>query len=171
MRLAPAALLAAALLTSLPAMAGSPETGSQAANLGTVDPADERAALIIDSGRLVVMMDQSKAALDVVAPGAAHGDLVRARAQRAYAFQELVAAVLHYNLLAAKACRAGAAPARFCTGPYLPDWLTDPPGTDHSEADLRAMVEAAGHRLVPFWSEVCGRGRAASKDRHFCDLE
>jgi hypothetical protein len=117
------------------------------------------------------MMDQSKAALDLLAPGSNRAEPPPAAAQRIYAFQELVAAVLHYNLLLQRACRAHVAPAGRCNGPYLPAWLNDPPGADHSEVELRAMVEDASQHLVPFWSDVCGKGRAAAHDDQFCDLE
>jgi hypothetical protein len=134
-------------------------------------PADDRARLVIEAGRLAVMMDQSRGALTLLGTDGAHGDLEDSVAQRAYAFQELVAAVLHYNLLLARACRGHVARPALCTGPYLPAWLTDPPGKDHSEAALKAMVEEVSAHLMPFWDEMCAKGRAAAKDEHFCDLE
>ena len=135
------------------------------------DGADARAGLVIESGRLVVMMDQTREALKLLEPGRSHADLASSAAERAYAFQELVTAVLHYNLLEARACRDHQVAATHCTGPWLPAWLEDRPGTDHSEARLRAMVDEASARLVPFWTDLCAKGRAKAKDDHFCDLE
>jgi len=132
-------------------------------------PADDGALLVIEAGRLAVMMDQSRGALTLLGTDGAHGDLAAAAAQRAYAFQELVAAVLHYNLLLA--CRGHVARPALCTGPYLPAWLKDPPGKDHSGAALKAMVEEASAHLMPFWDEMCAKGRVAAKDESFCALE
>lgn len=134
-------------------------------------PAGERARLIIESGRLVVMMDQGAAALKLLHAGAAHGDLDAGVAERAYAFQELVAAVLHYNLLQQRACRAAIVARALCKGPYLPDWLKDLPGKDHGESELRRMTGAVSHRLTPFWTALCDEGGAAAHDESFCALE
>lgn len=132
---------------------------------------DDDPVLVIDAGRLGVMMDQSTLALKLLAPGPAHGDLSTGAAQRAYALQELVAAVLRYNFLLQRACRTSAVARAHCTGPFLPPWLNDAPGTDPGAADLRAMVDATSARLIPFWTDLCAKGRAAAHDDKLCAIE
>jgi hypothetical protein len=134
-------------------------------------PAADGASLMIDAGRLGVMVDQSEESLKALTPTVKEQDLGPASAQRAYAFHELVAAVLRYNLVAGDACGAGVVPAKLCPGPYLPGWLKDGPRVDHSEADLRAMIDDATAHLEPFWSDICSKGKRAAGREVFCKLE
>ena len=132
---------------------------------------DDPSTLAIEAGRLDVMMDQSREALKLLAPNAKDTDLDTPQAQRAHAFEELVTAVLRYNLVANEACRRSLVSAKLCTGPFLPAWLKDRAGTDHDAASLRAMIAEASERLMPFWSAMCEKGKKASGDDTFCAME
>jgi hypothetical protein len=128
-------------------------------------------SLSIEAGRLGVMMDQSTEALKLLAPNAKDTDLGPPEAQRAYAFEELVTAVLRYNVVAHEACRRSLVSATLCVGPFLPAWLKDGAAVDHSDASLREMVDETTGRLMPFWSAMCEKGRKASGDDFFCAIE
>ncbi|MBI3677896.1 MAG: hypothetical protein HY243_14905 [Proteobacteria bacterium] len=132
---------------------------------------DDPSTLAIEAGRLGVMMDQSTEALKLLAPNARDADLDTPEAQRAHAFEELVTAVLRYNLVANEACRRSLVSAKLCSGPFLPAWLKDGAGTDHDGASLRAMIAETSERLMPFWSEMCEKGKKASGDDTFCAVE
>ena len=127
--------------------------------------------LIIDAGRLGVMMDQSVNALHAVAPTSPAEEVDSPQARHAYVFRTLVDAVLRYNFVSNEACRRHAVDPALCTGPYLPSWLGDPSATGHDDATLRAMVDEASVRLIPFWDELCAKGKEASGDENFCAIE
>ncbi len=132
-------------------------------------PGDDAASLQIDAGRLDVMVDQSEEALKLIAPDAQSLESASDAELRAYAFQEIVAAVLRYNFVSDKACRAGAVDPGLCKGPYLPVWLKG--DATYSNAQLRAMIDEATDRLMPFWKALCGKGRRLAHDESFCRLE
>jgi len=133
--------------------------------------ADSQTATI-DAGRLGVMMDRSEDALKILVPTAHDSDVGPPAAQRAFAFQQLVSAVLRFNLIAGQACRTGIAAPKPCAGaPYLPAWLKDAPDSDHSDAQLAAMIAEASAHIEPFWSDICAKGQKISGDDTFCDLE
>lgn len=134
-------------------------------------PAADPATLAIDAGRLDVMMDQSTEALRLLAPNADPGNLDTPDAQRAYAFQELVSAVLRYNAISDRACRQGLVSEALCGGPYLPVWLSERPDTARTDAALRAMIDDAAAQLTPFWAALCEKGRKAAHDDTFCAIE
>jgi hypothetical protein len=133
--------------------------------------ADSQTA-IIDVGRLGAMMDRSEDALKILVPTVRDSDMDTPAAQRAFAFQQLVSAVLRFNLIAAEACRSGIAAPKVCAGaPYLPPWLKDAPESDRSDAQLDAMIADANAHLEPLWRDICAKGQKVSGDDTFCDLE
>jgi hypothetical protein len=141
------------------------------ATLPTLAADDDTYALAIDAGRLDVMMDQSSEALKLLAPTAKDDAPASPQAQRNRAFDELVTAVLRYNLIAHETCRRALVSAKLCTGPFLPDWLKDGADVDHDVSSLRAMIDETSARLEPFWNELCEKGRKASNDDTFCAIE
>lgn len=132
---------------------------------------DDLGTLSIEAGRLGVMMDQSTDALKLLAPNAKDVDLGPPEAQRAYAFEQLVTAVLRYNLVSHEACRRSLVSDKLCLGPFLPGWLKDSAATDHPIADLRVMIDETTGRLMPFWSALCDKGRKVADDETFCAME
>ena len=125
--------------------------------------------LAIDTGRLVVMVDQSEAALKLLVPAVRIEDSGPEPVQTDAAFPKLVYAVGRYNMIAAAACRAGVVEVSVCAGPYNPNWLNDT--SRHSNVALRAMIDDAAVRLGSFWTAICGRAKQVAKDEAFCQLE
>ncbi len=140
----------------------------------TVVSAEADSDPVIDAGRLGVMMSQSAEALARLS-NAAHADdtpdpalSAETQAQN-LAFQQLVTAVLRYNAVSNDACRMGVAPKAVCPGPFLPPWLG---GTaPHSDAALRAMIDEASGRLMPFWNAMCEEAVRSGADENFCAIE
>ncbi len=129
---------------------------------------------VIDAGRLGVMMSQSAEALARLS-NSAHADdtpdpalSAETQAQN-LAFQQLVTAVLRYNAVSDDACRMGVVPKALCPGPFLPPWLGA--GAPHSDAALRAMIDEAGGRLMPFWNAMCEKAVRSGADENFCAIE
>lgn len=138
----------------------------------TSAPADaDAASLVIEAGRLVVMVDQSEEALALLAPALRVEDGDAAPRQDAYAFYELVAAVSRYNVVVDRACSAGLVAAKLCDGPYQPVWLKDASNVEHGNQALRAMIDDASAHIEPFWTDICARGKRAAKDEAFCRIE
>lgn len=129
---------------------------------------DEPDALLIEAGRLSVMVDQSAEALKLLAPAVEEPALGVAE-PHADAFAETVAAVRRYNLVAAQACRLRVTEPALCQGPFRPAWLdrAAPP----AETELRVMLDAAGDRIVPLWRALCAKAKPLSRDESFCQLE
>ncbi|MBI1330372.1 MAG: hypothetical protein GC166_10785 [Alphaproteobacteria bacterium] len=145
--------------------------------LGLVTPAWSADAdtdpnnLSIEAGRLGVMMGQSADALKRLAPALKNDDLGEADALRSHTFQDLVGAVLRYNLVSFQACRRGVLNGDLCQGPFLPKWLSEPTGTMHTDADIAAMVDETTGRLMPFWDAMCARAIKSGADKDFCAIE
>ncbi len=141
------------------------------AGFAHADAGDDALTLRIDAGRLGALVDQSADALHAIAPQAAPQAPAATPDERAYAHQELVSAVTRYNFVSDQACRAGAVDPSLCEGPYLPAWINDPPGTAYSTERLRAMIDEASRRLVPFWKDLCVKARKKTHDESFCQIE
>jgi|ERR1700733_7475961 len=127
--------------------------------------------LVIDAGRLVVMMDQSDEALALLAPRERVEDTAAEAGQSDYAFFELVTAVSRYDLIRDSACRAAVVDPKLCGVPYRPAWMKDASEVRHGNAQLRAMIDDAVAQLEPFWSDICTRGKRLAKDERFCQIE
>jgi hypothetical protein len=138
---------------------------------GTPAPDTDGTTLSIDAGRLVAMVDQSAEALKVLPPADRNEDGSPEPAQSAHAFDDLVSAVLRYDVIAGEACRARVVDPKLCVGPYLPSWLKDVPEADHSNAALRAMIDDTNAHLEPFWSDICAKARQVAKNETFCQIE
>jgi hypothetical protein len=136
------------------------------------DPAGDSncAELIIDSGRLSVMMDEVHGLLPKIkAPGAA-SQPDTPLGNRAVVYESLVSSVLLYNVLAHDACRTGALAGKdLCSGPYLPAWLGKP--RDYTEVQLRTMIRDTESRLQPFWSAICAKAPKPAGDDDVCPME
>jgi hypothetical protein len=159
-------LISAVLLSCLIGMIGPAATAADAP-----DSDMDAAALSIDAGRLVVMVDQSADALNILVRVDKNEDGGPESGQSAHAFADLVSAVLRYDVIAREACRAGVVSTKLCTGPYLPAWLKNASDTDRSNVALRSMIDDATSHLEPFWSDICSRAKQVTKDQAFCQLE
>jgi hypothetical protein len=123
-------------------------------------------ALVIDARRLTVMMSQARE-IEVTlglspAPDASSVSLGP--------YDDLIAAVKSYNLLAAEACAARKLDARLCTGTFLPRWL-DGTATGLSDERLRVMTDETATRLVPFWSALCAKAPKPENGEPVCPME
>jgi hypothetical protein len=134
-------------------------------------PGPDAAALAIDAGRLMVMVDQSAEALKLLAPAAKIEDEAQEPAQTGPVFPELVYAVQRYDIVVVEACRLGVAGDGLCADLYRPIWLGGGQDAEHDGTVLRAMIDDATAHLEPFWSDICKREKHLSKDEAFCQLE
>lgn len=145
--------------------------------LGAVSPGfaagdeNDPGTLSIEAGRLGVMMGQSADALKLLQPALRNDDLGETDAERSRAFQDLVGAVLRYNLLSFQACTRGVLSGELCRGPYLPVWLGEHTDAVRSDAALAAMIAEATDRLMPFWDAMCARAVKSGADKDFCAIE
>jgi hypothetical protein len=117
----------------------------------------------IEARRLGAMVEQSRAALHIIAPTWPVAQSVEEADIDAYG--ELVRATRRFDTMLAQACREKLADPKFCGPPYAPAWLKAKP------RDLRAAIEDATGRITPFWANVCGRAKAKSGDTNLCAIE
>ena len=132
--------------------------------------ADGQSDLVIQSGRLGVMMDQSGRILPNIPKPGQGPSLDTPSGTHAYVFATLVSAVLTYNALADRACADGVLGGDLCRGPYLPAWLGRK-ASDVSDTQLNAMVDEASARLVPFWSALCAKSPEQGGAGAVCPME
>ncbi|MEI9886530.1 MAG: hypothetical protein WDN08_08505 [Rhizomicrobium sp.] len=125
--------------------------------------------VVIDSGRLGVMMEQSRALIPQIEAPPVPTQPETAEQRRAWIYDNLVSAVLEYNALSQRACRNGIVDREFCKGPFQPAWLTRP--RDYSYARLRAMTDEASGRLMPFWAALCDKAPKPSDGGYVCPME
>ena len=133
---------------------------------------DVAAGLVIDAGRLGVMMDQAEAAAEAAHENDLDEELETPEGQTAYAARALRDSILRFNGLQLQVCRGNnEVPAGLCGAPYLPGWLNEPVTQRPAPAVLTQRLEDAMQHISPLWSALCDKAKAAGQDEHFCDLE
>jgi hypothetical protein len=127
--------------------------------------------MMISAGRLGVMLDHADAAMKLP-PGIQSEEPVETPAQQQlYVVHELRAAVLRYNTLLFDACRGRLLNGELCARPYVPDWLKEGPDTVPPAPVLAARVQDAVSYIMPFWTAMCARAVAQTRDDTFCAIE
>lgn len=123
-------------------------------------------ALAIDARRLTVMMSQVR---DIeVSLGLSPAPEPSSVSIGPY--DDLIAAVKSYNLLAAEACATRTLGPKLCTGTWLPRWL-DGHATGIGDARLRRMTDVAAARLTPFWKAMCDKAPRPAGGEPVCPME
>jgi hypothetical protein len=121
---------------------------------------DDRLLMVIDAGRLGVMMDQSERILNVT-PGSDSASTET--------FAVLKDAVRSYRRLVGVACAQHKVDAQLCDGAlYSPNWLnqSDEPSPDV----LRARIDEAQDHVAPLWNALCAT-LPRDHDPSLCQLE
>ena len=148
--------------------------GASAVFAASPTPSQHRAAIaaemMIEAGRLSVMLDQAEAAMKLRAQPTEEPVETPAQ-QQIYAVHELRAAVLRYNVMQFDACRSGLISGDLCAQPYLPDWLKEPPDVIPPPFVVVARVQDAMTHILPFWSAMCAKAVAQTHDDTFCAME
>jgi hypothetical protein len=123
---------------------------------------NDRFLMVIDAGRLGVMMDQSERILNV-APGPTSATTDT--------FAVLKAAVVSYRLLLGTACARHAVGRDLCDAAlYSPRWMAEPDTPGPAPAVLRARIDEAQDRIAPLWGALCGK-LPKDHDPSLCQLE
>ena len=145
---------------------------------GTSEPPRETnptaiaAQMMIEAGRLGVMLDQADAAIMMHNGGQSPEEPVGTPAQQQiYAVHELRAAVLRFNVMQFDACRSGVVSGELCATPYVPDWLKEPQDTVPAPAVVLARVHDTLVHIMPFWKAMCAKAIAQTHDETFCSME
>ena len=129
------------------------------------------AEMMIEAGRLGVILDQSDAAMKLRASEPPEEPVETPGQQQVYVVHELRAAVLRYNMMQFDACRGGTLAGELCAEPYLPDWLKEPLDTVPPPATIAARVRDAVAHVIPFWKALCAKAVAQTHDETFCAIE
>jgi len=156
---------AAALTFAGAALAAPPAEGPQP------NSAAAAAEMMIEAGRLGVMLDQADAAMKLHAGDPSEEPVETPGQQQIYVVHELRAAVLRYNMMQFDACRGGTVAGEVCAQPYLPDWLKEPPDAVPPGATIAARVQDAVNHIMPFWKAMCAKAVAQTHDETFCAIE
>jgi hypothetical protein len=127
--------------------------------------------MMIEAGRLGVMLDQADAATKLRAGEPSEEPVETPGQQQIYVVHELRAAVLRYNMMQFDACREGMLSGEICAQPYLPEWLREPPDAVPPPATIAARVHDAVAHISPFWKALCARAVAQTHDETFCAIE
>jgi len=145
-----------------------PINASQAA--APADP-DLAFAMSVDVGRLDTMVSKAEEVIDEIAGTGALPNPGNSREDNDATLGELKLVVLRYNILVESACHADRLRAELCGQLYLPGWLNAAPGTSYDQARLQTIIGEATSRIVPFWNAICAKGKIATGDARFCELE
>ena len=147
--------------TGQPAPPETPQQNSAAA----------AAEMMIEAGRLGVMLDLAETATQVRAGEPPEEPVQTPLQQQTYVVHELRAAVLRYNMMQFAACRSGMVAGDVCAQPYMPDWLKESRDTLPPAAVLAARVQDAVAHIMPFWNAMCAKAVAQTHDETFCSIE
>ncbi len=118
-------------------------------------------AMMIDAGRLSVMMDQAQRMLNQPAtePSGSSGT-----------FAILKNAVRAYENLAPVACNSHAASPELCASLYKPSWLDEADSAALPQATLRSRIDEASDPVASLWSALCAK-QPAERDPSLCQIE
>ena len=128
-------------------------------------------ALSIDVGRLGTMVGKAEEVVEAVAGEGALPNAADSKDESDATLRELKLVVLRYNIVVESACHADRLRAQFCRPLFMPDWLSEAPGTRYDQSRLQAMVKETSSRITPFWNAICARGKVVTGDTRFCELE
>jgi hypothetical protein len=121
---------------------------------------DDRSLMVIDAGRLGVMMDQSERILNVTADP---------ESTSTETFAVLKDAVRSYRRLVGVACAQHKADAQLCdTALYSPQWLNQ--SAEPSPEVLRSRIDEAQDHVAPLWNALCAT-LPQDHDPSLCQVE
>jgi len=122
---------------------------------------NDRFMMVIDAGRLGVMMDQSERILDVApGPPGASTDTFAALKSTVHSYRRLIGIACVRHAVGRDLCEAAL---------YSPAWLAQP-DAEPSPAVLRARIDEAQDHVAPLWGALCGT-LPRDHDPSLCQLE
>lgn len=116
--------------------------------------------MVIDAGRLGVMMDQAQRILGL--PDDPPGD------DSTDTFEILKSAVRQYDRLQPLACERHLVGTELCGALYIPAWLNETLAP--VAGVLRARIDEANDHLPALWTSLCGT-LAKDRDPSLCQME